>query len=527
MAVGIDQREENRLNALTYGMTKVHFEAMVLEQDLGMFIRAVWKVAEPSVELIESPYLDAICQHLQALTETRERLIRSKSVAGAIDTGTIRNLIINVPPRSLKSTICSVLWPVWMWTRDPGVRILSSSYSSNLAERDSVRSRRILQSKWYQRRWGHKVRLERDQNRKDRYNNTAGGFRLAIGKGGPATGEGGDILICDDPQSVLEAYSASARTLTLEWFGNVWSNRMNDPKRSVLLVVQQRIHEDDLSGHLLESGGWEHLKLPMQYEGEPNRTVLGWTDWRTDEAEWLLPDRFSEDERQDVIRRAGEIGYATQYQQRPVARGGAILKEDRWARYRHADLPERFKRVAIFVDTAAKAKERNDYSALALWGEDERGWWLMDLVWGKWEFPELEEQVIRAWNTWRLLPLGRRPMRMVVEDASSGTQLIQTLRKRTKIPMVEYSSKGDKEERVNLIAAWQHAGKLHLPVGDSEGIGTFDVESFIAEHSMFPNAAHDDRVDTTTMMMLYWEIAPPDKPYTTDVVYTATAKGRW
>lgn len=502
----------------------------LLSADLYQFVLGAWHVVEPTTPIVAGPYMQAMCHHLQRLTESWEKMQgadEDEVEALLSEKSNFRNLIINVPPRSAKSTIVSVMWPAWVWTRRPGVRFLTSSYAYSLAERDAMRTRRLIMSEWYQRRWGDMVALSTDMNRMARYDNTRLGYRIGVSRSGSTTGEGGDCLIADDPQSALDAGSDTALGHVKSWFGDVWSNRRNDPKRSLMVMVQQRLHEDDLTGHLLAQGGWVHLNLPMEYEGEREPNAIGWVDWREEEGEWLYPARFGEREKQEVVRFAGEIGWATQFQQRPVGKGGGILKVDRWARYYRAELPERFRRVAAFADTAAKARQRNDYTAIALWGEHDGNWWLLDLVWDKFEFPELVETASRAWARWKLFPVGQRPTKFVVEDASSGTQLIQTLRKQARIPIIEYNARGDKEERVNAIAGYQYNGMLHLPADDMQGLGVFDVSSFINEHAMFPNGRHDDRVDSSTMMMMYWEIEPPDEPYRPGIVATAVAKGRW
>lgn len=481
-----------------------------LELSFRTFIEHAWPIIEPTTPFVTGPHIDALCLHLQAVTETHERLTAMSEediIAYRQQPSDIRRLIINIPPRSAKSTLVSVLWPAWEWTRDPSLRYLTTSYNQDLAERDSIRMRTVVESEWYQERWGHKVQMSSVQNKKYNFQNTATGGRQAIGVGGGATGGGGDRVIADDPHNVKQAESELVREETLSWWDQVMSTRLNDPKRDALVVVMQRVHESDLSGHLIRKGGWVHLKLPNEYEGDPNPTPLGWKDWRTRVGEFMSPARFGPDEKVMKLLELGPVGYAGQYQQRPVPIGGATFLRDRWQRY---DIRDRgtmpaFRRVGAFVDTAFKTNEENDYSVLSLWGITQYDdCYLLDLVRGQMDFPDLLEQVPQVWQKWRRT---WSVTQMVVEDKGSGTSLIQTLRKNTGIPVVEYKPDRDKIGRANAASGYQHAGKLFLPTEDS---APFDVSVFLDEHGSFPRGEHDDIVDTTTMMLLFWVIAPPE-----------------
>jgi hypothetical protein len=213
-------------------------------------MRQAWVIVEPSTPFVPGWHIDCIVEHLEAVTR-----------------GQIRNLIINVPPRHMKSLLVSVFWPAWEWIRWPERRWLYASYSAQLSIRDSVKCRRLIESPWYRSRWADRFALTSDQNTKGRFDNDRSGYRIATSVGGSATGEGGDRIVCDDPNNVNEVESDSVRKATNDWFDVVMSTRVNDPKTTAKVVVMQRCHEQDLSGHLLEQGGWEHLCLPAEYEG--------------------------------------------------------------------------------------------------------------------------------------------------------------------------------------------------------------------------------------------------------------------
>lgn len=214
-------------------------------RSLREFVRQAFAIIEPSTPFVPGWHIDAIIEHLEGITF-----------------GHIRNLLINVPPRHMKSLLVSVLWPAWEWIRFPERRFLYSSYAAQLSIRDSVKCRRLIESPWYQERWGDHYALTGDQNTKGRFENDRSGYRLSTSVGGAATGEGGDRVVCDDPHNVQEAESDSVRKGTTDWWDVVMSTRVNDPRSAAKVVVMQRCHQRDLSGHLLEQGGWEHLRLP-------------------------------------------------------------------------------------------------------------------------------------------------------------------------------------------------------------------------------------------------------------------------
>jgi len=264
---------------------------------------------EPSTPFVPGWHIDAIVEHLEAVTR-----------------GQIRNLLINVPPRHMKSLLVSVFWPAWEWTRWPERRWLYSSYGAQLSIRDSVQCRRLIESPWYQARWGDRFALTSDQNTKGRFDNDRSGYRLSTSVGGAVTGEGGDRIVCDDPNNVNEVESDSVRKATNDWFDVVMSTRVNDPKTAGKVVVMQRCHQQDLSGHLLEQGDWEHLCLPAEYEGPPCVTSIGWGDPRLEHGELLWPERFGAQEIESLKRSLGSYAAAGQLQQRPSPAGGGLLK---------------------------------------------------------------------------------------------------------------------------------------------------------------------------------------------------------
>jgi hypothetical protein len=282
-------------------------------RSLREFVRQAWIIVEPSTPFVPGFHIDAIIDHLEAVTR-----------------GQIRNLLINVPPRHMKSLLVSVFWPAWEWIIHPERRWLYSSYAASLSIRDSVKFRRLIESPWYHSRWGDRFDLTSDQNTKVRVDNSRSGYRIATSVGGSATGEGGDRIVCDDPHNVQEVESDSVRKGTLDWWDVVMSTRVNNPKTSAMVMVMQRCHQQDLSGHLLEQGGWEHLCLPAEYEGPTRATSIGFSDPRTIVGELLWKQRFGPQEIEDLKRKLGSYAAAGQLQQRPSPLGGGILKRHWW-----------------------------------------------------------------------------------------------------------------------------------------------------------------------------------------------------
>ena len=316
-------------------------EIYLLERELGMrsfrdFHKMSWHVIEPAVTLTENWHLDAITDHGQALAR-----------------GEIKNLIINVPPRHTKSSVISIQLPAWIWTWKPSDQILGCSYNQAIAERDSRKSRLLIQSPWYQLRWGDVFTLSGDQNAKRRYENDKNGNRqaMSVEKG---TGEGGDIILVDDPHNVQEANSTAKRKAALIWRTETMPTRLNDHATGRRCIIMQRVHESDISGYnLSREMGWDHLNLPAEYEGKciveiPHKcsqtviktnaqtkeetvlydegTSIGYKDPRTKQDELLNSVRFPRPIVDALKLELGEYATACQLQQRPQPREGGMFK---------------------------------------------------------------------------------------------------------------------------------------------------------------------------------------------------------
>ena len=319
------------------------------EESLYSFMKAGWKYIDPN-PFSPGWHMEAIAEHLQAVAD-----------------GDIRRLIINQPPRTSKSSML-VAFDAWVWaqphttpTTGPGVQFLHASYAQTLSIRDSLKTRRLIESPWYQSYWGNNFKITSDQNTKIRFENSAGGYRLATSVGGALTGEGGSVILIDDPHNAIEMESELVRQGTIDWFDNSLSTRLNNAKTGAMILVMQRLHEDDLTGHILarDYDDWTHLMLPMRYDSERARiiypNIIGWSDPRTYDNELLVPDRFDEQAVILLERQLGPYGSSGQLQQSPSPKGGGIIKRDYWEPWENEAFPA-MKYIVASVDTAYGTK---------------------------------------------------------------------------------------------------------------------------------------------------------------------------
>lgn len=454
---------------------------------LSGFIELGWHVIEPA-ELVWGWHQAAICEHLEAQTR-----------------GDIRNLIINVPPRSSKSTIVSVMWPAWEWIEHPERRWTMSSYSSSLSLDLALLHRRVVESEWYRARWPHVV-LAQDQLAKSKFDTTAGGYRISTSTDGTITGKGGDRLVADDPHNTREAESEVVRESVINWWRRTFASRANDAKKVTRTIVMQRVHERDLAGVLLEDGGWEHLCLPQEFEvARRCTTSLGVADKRTEEGELLQPARFDHAEVAQAKKDLGTYAYAGQHQQRPAPAEGGLFKAQWWRFWRwpwEAVVPElaartverplRFSRKVLSWDCAFKETKDSDYVAGGVWGEDGANVFLLDMEWERMDFPKtlaaLKAQAAKNPDYDAIL----------VEDKANGPAVIAMLKKENELhSVIEVEPEGGKEARAQATAPQTEAGNVFLPLHAPWR------DEYISEHSAFPKGSNDDAVDQQSQYLLW------------------------
>jgi predicted phage terminase large subunit-like protein len=467
-------------------------EAARLKTSLSDFTHAAWPVLEPATPFKPNWHIDAVIEHLEAASR-RE----------------IRRLIINIPPRHMKSLNVSVIWPVWWWTFEPTIRFLTASYGEKLATRDALKSRRLIQSAWFRARFADVFTLTSDQNQKARYENNMTGYRLGTSVGGTGTGEGGDVILIDDPHKADEVESDTERQNVLDWHDGTISTRFNDPERGVEVVVMQRLHEQDLVGHLLDFGGWTHLCLPAEYE--PSHPFVWPDDPRTEPGELLWPDHFGREALDELKTTLGSYRSAGQLQQRPSPAEGGILKRAAWRFFPPAwlDLWEGPELIALLTswDTTVKEKTTNDYAVGTYWAAAGANRYLL----GRWRERAgltATKNAIRAAVDLLERTHPNLPLTHVVENAANGPEVVAELRDIVQ-GLTLNNSRTDKVARAFAITPQLEAGNVFVPghaLPDGSGPDPARtpawVMELIEECAQFNTGAYDDQVDSVTQALL-------------------------
>ena len=422
--------------------------------------------------------------------------------------GGARRLIVNVPPRHLKSLAASVALPAWLLGRDPALAVVNVTYGQRLSDKFARDCRAIMSSDWYRALFP--ARLNSSRPPFQELTTTDGGFRLATSVGGVLTGRGADVIIVDDPLKPADAMSRSRRDAANEWFDSTLYSRLNDKTRGAIVIVMQRLHEDDLAGYLLEREGWDVLRLPAIAEADEVfefDTIRGRKEFRRKAGEALHPERESLETLEKIRRTIGEWNFAGQYQQTPAPAGGGMIKAAWLRRYHRHELPGRpgeaggFDRIVQSWDTANAPSELADYSVCTTWGLKGPDFYLLNVFRKKLGFPELKRAVAEQNELFR-------PQVILIEDRASGTQLIQELIQARMSNVKRYQPDGDKIMRLHAQSAVIENGFLWLP---AEAPWLAD---YVAELTAFPAARHDDQVDSTSQALAWAR----HRPATTGII---------
>ncbi len=441
---------------------------------LSSFTKAAWHVLEPGQPYKHGWHLDAISEHLEAVTA-----------------GQILRLLINIPPGTMKSLSVGVMWPAWEWGPRglPHMRYLGTSHSLPLGIRDNLKMRRLVTSEWYQERWGRSVELTSDQNAKTKFENTATGFREAMAFTG-LTGSRGDRVLIDDPLSVDNANSDAEREGVNSTFRESVPTRLNNPDTSAIIAVMQRLHENDVSGLILANDfGYEHLMLPMEFEPERRcYTSIGFKDPRTHEGELLFPERFP----REVVERDKKVmdayAVAGQFQQRPAPREGGLFKAEWLKPCFMKDLPARETLRIYGGSDYAVTANGGDYTSQGVVGLDPQGrMWLLDI----WRKQASSDQWVEAFCD---MVLEYRPSAWAEETgqikSGVGPFLEARMRKRKAYVVREaFPTRGDKAIRAQSIRGRMALDGLYVPI-DAPW-----YEPFVSELLTFPAGKNDDQVD--------------------------------
>lgn len=481
-------------------MNLLAFDEAVIDRELGSkslleYIHMAWEIVEPARPFLTNWHIEAICDHLEAVTK-----------------GDITRLVINTPPGSMKSLTCSVFWPSWVWTHTPQHKWITASYSGAIARRDAIRSRRIMETRWYQERWGHLWRQNPDDWSSLRYSNTRAGFRFTTTPGGAATGEHADTQLVDDPIKPADASSGAVDTASLraniEWWDETMSSRMVDPAKSRRVITMQRLHHKDLTGHVfVKDSEYEHLCLPMKYEpkcviafdhrcslplnakNEPtSTTTIGFEDPRTEEGELLWPDRFSQETVDRRHKEMGARGAATQDQQRPVPLKGGLIEHGQLQHYR--ELPEGTTDWLQSWDMSFKETQAGSYVVGQVWCKKGPNYYLVAQVRRRMEFTAAAKAVVQLSEDYP------QATAKLVESAANGPAIMSQL-KDTTDGILGISAKGSKLARFSAVTPLIEAGNVYIP---DPKLGTW-VEEYIEELVSFPDSLNDDQVDATSQAL--------------------------
>lgn len=451
-------------------------------RSLREFFRLFWPVLEPGTPLVMGKALEAILEHLEAVAR-----------------GEIKDLLINVPPGFSKSMATSVFLPAWMWgpLGRPDKRIISTSYAGDLAIRDNLYCRKLMQSEEYQECWGDAFAFAGDQNAKTRYENTRGGWKQTASVGSALTGHRGDLIIVDDPHSTKSSDSEIQRRAALRWFTETLPTRKNDLERSSTVVIMQRLHTNDISGHILSKRlGFEHLCIPMEYSPDHPHKSTRWTDWRTERGELADPVRFPRVAVNDLKRtfrsQGGSYAEAGQLDQRPVPRGGGMFRE-KWFKFRDFE-PAKDEIAGDVVrgwDLAATADERAAFTA---------GVKGCRLKTGETVILDVRREQLEPSGVYAMLQRtadqdGRGVVQSIPQDpGQAGKDQKRHIAAQLYGHSLHFSPEsGSKETRATALASQAEAGNLFLVVADWN-------DDFIRELMEFPRGAWKDQADAASRM---------------------------
>jgi len=451
---------------------------VVIRNDLMSFIEASFLELNPEAHFSSSPHLEVMASKLELCRQ-----------------GKIRRLVINLPPRSLKSHSVSVALPAFLLGHRPESQIICASYGQELSEKLARDCRTLMSTSSYQSLFP-RTRLSPQKQSVNEFMTTRQGFRLSTSVGGVLTGRGADFIILDDPLKPDDAMSESRRKGVNDWYDNTVLSRLNNKEEGVIIIVMQRLHQDDLVGHVLEQDGWETLSFPAIAEDDevfPIEDVFGERYFHRRRGEALNSERESLETLAVIRSTIGEYNFSSQYQQLPIPIGGAIVKSH-WLRYYEPESePTDFGQILQSWDTANKAGDLNDFSVCTTWGLDKRKYcYLLDVYRQRLDFPELKKAVRRQAARYT-------PQTILVEDKASGTQLIQDLKAEGMYRIKPYLplAGNDKVMRLYSQTAEFESGNVLLPKHAPW------LSEYVTELLAFPGSKHDDQVDSTTQALDY------------------------
>lgn len=460
----------------------------IYRASLVEFTRRSFNVLEPSTLYTHNWSTDVICEALTACYKRQTK-----------------RLIINIPPRSLKSTCVTVAFPAWLLGKDPTLKIMAASYAQALSFKHSQDTRHLMQSEFYHHVFPE-TRLAKDQNAVHKFMTDDRGQRVAVSVGSAVTGDGGNFLILDDPLNPDQAMSDKERNSANDWHRQTWVSRLNNSVDDVMILVMQRLHEEDVTGMLLAQGGWEHICLPAV--NDTRRTFsIGRGRTKTWElGELLDPVRLSQEVLDQKKVGMNTYAFAGQFLQRPVPEGGGIIKHHHWQYWEGKEPPKTTDIIQVY-DTAYTEKTQNDYCARTTWGiftsdDGEDNIILLEMMNERLEFPDLRSRAKESYKRFTKKN-GDVPL-VLIEEKSAGMPLIQEMRlagMRVK-GIKRNAHSGDKVSRAHNVTHIFESGRVWVPCNGVEVDGKMVysprpfAQEVIDNCAAFPFGTHDDLVDT-------------------------------
>jgi predicted phage terminase large subunit-like protein len=441
----------------------------IVVEDFSAFVMKVFETVSPGDVFLPN-------WHIDAMTYAAELVIGGK----------INRLIVTVPPRHLKSIIFSVALPAYLLGLDPTMRIICVSYSSELAIKHAIDFRAVLASAWYCRAFPTTM-VSREKDTQFETMTTARGYRYATSLGGTLTGRGADLIVLDDPQKPEEALSEAHRNSAGQWFDTTLLSRLDSKSEGAVVLVMQRLHEDDLAGRLLEKGGWEHLKIAAIAEQEERITVGRRRIHKRTVGTVIDSRRESLEDLERLRQSMGELFFSAQFQQEPIPLAGNLIKAEWFKQYDVAPTYSYNDVLVISIDTAMKGAPSADYSVATVWLARGENSFLLDLWRERVDYPDLRRAVHGLREKYPTAAL-------LIEDKGSGTSLIQDLRLKNVTP-IPINPEGDKVTRLAAVSVQFESGAIWFPKGAPW------LSSLKAELLGFPNVKHDDQVDSISQAL--------------------------
>ncbi len=447
----------------------------LLRNDFHTFMHGAFLELNPQVKFLPNWHNELIASKLEACRR-----------------GEINRLIINVPPRSLKSHAATVAFPAFIHGHHPNAQIMCASYGQDLANKHALDSRALINSLWYQRLFP--TRISPHKQAVQEFMTTQNGFRLATSVGGVLTGRGADFIIIDDAMKPEEAFSESQRKNVNDWFDHTLYSRLNNKRKGCIIIIMQRLHQDDLVGHVLEQESWEHVRLPAIAEVDETHMIQSRYHRHVvhrKAGEALHPEREPLEVLDKMRQTMGEYNFSGQYQQSPSPLGGGLVKAI-WLRYYvPGEQPAHFDLTFQSWDTANKPTELSDYSVCTTWGLKNRDLYLLHVLRDRLEYPQLKRAVQAQADRFQ-------PSNILIEDKASGTQLIQELRQDGICEVTPYEPGGlEKTMRLHSVTSTFENGLVYLPTEAPW------LKAYVHELTSFPAGKYDDQTDSTSQALIW------------------------